>query len=77
MNLSKIDPNAALRAQVVEKLEELLVRAKAGEFTSMLFVGELGGREFCHAWTGTEDRHAQIAQLAILQALLVRSVLGE
>ena len=73
--LREIDPNAPLRAQVVEKLEELLGRARTGEFTSMLFVGETRGGTFVHTYTGTTDRHTQIAQLEILKAILVQRCL--
>ena len=37
-----LDPNADLRAQVVDKLRDLLTRAEAGEFVSMIFIGQGG-----------------------------------
>ena len=70
-----LDPNADLRAQVVDKLRDLLTRAEAGEFVSMIFIGQRLGNTVVYANTGSPDRHAQIAALEIEKAILVQQAL--
>lgn len=72
-----LEPNAALRAQVVEMLEDLLARAKAGEFVSGIFLGQRQGDSVVYRFTGSPDRHEQIAALEIQKVILVQRCLGD
>lgn len=77
MSVRALDPNAELKAQVVDMLRDLLARAESGEFVSGIFLGQRTGNSVLYRNTGSPDRHAQIAALEIEKAILVQQCLRD
>jgi hypothetical protein len=63
--------------ECVEVLREMLTRAEAGEFTSVIVIGDRAeGGELVHRHSPAPDYAALIGRLSITRAMIERSALG-
>ena len=65
--VSLVERKPTFSAEVVEKLEGLLVMARAGELTGLAYAATMPGGWVGEGWTGSDNTTLLLGAVAILQ----------